>query len=81
MPVWKFRRDPDPEAILGSPSNSRVNTQIMTMPWWSRLVLQTPASEAGLRENLDMLEERRAKVHLKNLHYQRVVARLYNQRI
>ncbi|RWW42704.1 hypothetical protein BHE74_00051715, partial [Ensete ventricosum] len=37
--------------------------------------------EAGLRENLDMLEERRAKAHLKNLHYHRTVARLYNQRI
>ncbi|RZS21083.1 hypothetical protein BHM03_00053672, partial [Ensete ventricosum] len=41
----------------------------------------TEASEAGLRENLDMLEERRAKAHLKNLHYHRAVARLYNQRI
>ncbi|RZS14768.1 hypothetical protein BHM03_00046503, partial [Ensete ventricosum] len=38
------------------------------------------ASEAGLRENLDMLEERRAKAHLKNLHYQRAVDQLYNQR-
>ncbi|RRT66597.1 hypothetical protein B296_00040078 [Ensete ventricosum] len=39
------------------------------------------ASEVGLRENLDMLEERRAKAHLRNLHYQRAVAQLYNQRI
>ncbi|RWV78194.1 hypothetical protein GW17_00060869 [Ensete ventricosum] len=31
-------------------------------------------------KNLDMLEERRAKAHLKNLHYQRAVARLSNQR-
>ncbi|RWW02593.1 hypothetical protein GW17_00034312 [Ensete ventricosum] len=38
------------------------------------------ASEVGLRENLDMLEERKAKAHLKNLHYQRAVAQLYNQR-
>ncbi|RWW77202.1 hypothetical protein BHE74_00014664, partial [Ensete ventricosum] len=36
------------------------------------------ALEAGLRKNLDMLEERRAKAHLKSLHYQRAVARLYN---
>ncbi|RZR82543.1 hypothetical protein BHM03_00008992 [Ensete ventricosum] len=28
------------------------------------------ASQTGLRENLNMLEERRAMAHLKNLHYQ-----------
>ncbi|RWW59947.1 hypothetical protein BHE74_00033088 [Ensete ventricosum] len=28
-----------------------------------------------------MLKECRAKAHLKNLHYQRVVARLYNRRV
>ncbi|RWW47912.1 hypothetical protein BHE74_00046063, partial [Ensete ventricosum] len=38
-------------------------------------------SEAGLRENLDILEERRAKAHLKNLHCQRAVAQLYNRRV
>ncbi|RRT52188.1 hypothetical protein B296_00026676 [Ensete ventricosum] len=32
-------------------------------------------------ENLDMLEERRAKVHLNDLYYQRAVARLYNRRV
>ncbi|RZR72409.1 hypothetical protein BHM03_00013264 [Ensete ventricosum] len=41
----------------------------------------TEASEASLRENLDMLKERKAKAHQKNLHYHRVVAQLYNQRI
>ncbi|RRT54540.1 hypothetical protein B296_00032877 [Ensete ventricosum] len=39
------------------------------------------ASEVGLRETLDMLEECRAKAHLKTLHYQRAVAPLYNRRI
>ncbi|RRT73144.1 hypothetical protein B296_00026627 [Ensete ventricosum] len=39
------------------------------------------AAERSLRENLDMLEEHSVEVHLKNLHYQRVVARLYNQRV
>ncbi|RWW84290.1 hypothetical protein BHE74_00007114 [Ensete ventricosum] len=34
----------------------------------------TEMSEAGLRENLDMLKKRRAKAHLKTLHYQRAVA-------
>ncbi|RWW00204.1 hypothetical protein GW17_00036847 [Ensete ventricosum] len=42
MPTRKFRRGPDPGAILGLPSNSRVNTQITTMsdghdPYWKRL--------------------------------------------
>ncbi|RZR74991.1 hypothetical protein BHM03_00047204 [Ensete ventricosum] len=37
--------------------------------------------ETGLRENLDLLEERRTEAHLKTLHYQRAVARLYNRRI
>ncbi|RZR91638.1 hypothetical protein BHM03_00019794 [Ensete ventricosum] len=41
----------------------------------------TEMLEAGLRENLDMLEKRRAKAHLKTLHYQRAVARLYNRRV
>ncbi|RWW57509.1 hypothetical protein BHE74_00035696 [Ensete ventricosum] len=28
-----------------------------------------------------MLEERRAKAHLKTLHYERVIARLYNRKV
>ncbi|RZR79423.1 hypothetical protein BHM03_00005144, partial [Ensete ventricosum] len=39
------------------------------------------ASETGLRENLDMHEERRAMAHLKNLHYQGAISRLYNRRV
>ncbi|RZS00901.1 hypothetical protein BHM03_00030687 [Ensete ventricosum] len=39
------------------------------------------ASKVGLRENLDFTEEHRAKAHLRILHYQRVVARLYNRKI
>ncbi|RRT31221.1 hypothetical protein B296_00056194 [Ensete ventricosum] len=38
-------------------------------------------SEAGLKEKLDMLEERKAKAHIKTLHYERAIARLYNRRI
>ncbi|RWW82490.1 hypothetical protein BHE74_00009049 [Ensete ventricosum] len=41
----------------------------------------TETSEAGLREKLDMLEERKAKAHIKTLHYERAIARLYNRRI
>ncbi|RZS20844.1 hypothetical protein BHM03_00053413 [Ensete ventricosum] len=41
----------------------------------------TEMSEAGLRDNLDMLEEHWAKAHLKTLQYQRAVARLYNRMI
>ncbi|RRT63125.1 hypothetical protein B296_00000878 [Ensete ventricosum] len=32
-------------------------------------------------ENLDMHEERRAMAHLKNLHYQGTISRLYNRRV
>ncbi|RWV95262.1 hypothetical protein GW17_00042121 [Ensete ventricosum] len=39
------------------------------------------ASEICVRENLDLLEEHRAETHLKILHYERAVARLYNRRI
>ncbi|RRT56189.1 hypothetical protein B296_00029841 [Ensete ventricosum] len=36
------------------------------------------ASKVGLRENLNFAEEHRAKAHLRILHYQRAIARLYN---
>ncbi|RWV98063.1 hypothetical protein BHE74_00013363 [Ensete ventricosum] len=39
------------------------------------------ASKTSLKENLDLLEERRAEAHLKTLHYQRAITRLYNRRI
>ncbi|RRT78128.1 hypothetical protein B296_00012020 [Ensete ventricosum] len=69
-----------------SPYSLTFGTEVVLPPEVIFMMLKienfTPkASEAGLRENLDMLEEHRAKVHLKNLHCQRVVARLYNPRI
>ncbi|RWV94708.1 hypothetical protein GW17_00042736 [Ensete ventricosum] len=39
------------------------------------------ASDKQLWENLDLLEERRAKVHLRALAYKKVVAKLYNHRV
>ncbi|RWW57266.1 hypothetical protein BHE74_00035962 [Ensete ventricosum] len=39
------------------------------------------ASKTCRMENIDMLEERRAKAHLKTLHYQRVISRLYNRKV
>ncbi|RZS11387.1 hypothetical protein BHM03_00042716 [Ensete ventricosum] len=39
------------------------------------------ASEADLRENLDLLEECRAETHLTTLHYQRAMALLYNRKV
>ncbi|RWW67202.1 hypothetical protein BHE74_00025372 [Ensete ventricosum] len=45
------------------------------------LVDKAVARRIKRTENLDMLEERRAKEHLKTLHYQRAVAQLSNQRI
>ncbi|XP_009387105.2 uncharacterized protein LOC103974082 [Musa acuminata AAA Group] len=38
-------------------------------------------SEEGLRANLDLLEERRAEVHLRTLAYKKAVARVYNCKV
>ncbi|RRT58994.1 hypothetical protein B296_00046179 [Ensete ventricosum] len=38
-------------------------------------------AQVGLKENLDFVEEHRAKAHLRILHYQRAVTRLYNRKI
>ncbi|RRT59085.1 hypothetical protein B296_00013004 [Ensete ventricosum] len=37
-------------------------------------------SDVQLRENLDLLEERGAEAHLRELTYKKVVARLYNSK-
>ncbi|RWW41987.1 hypothetical protein BHE74_00052494 [Ensete ventricosum] len=39
------------------------------------------ASYKKLWENLDLLEERRAKVHLKALTYKKAIAKLYNRKV
>ncbi|RWW88977.1 hypothetical protein BHE74_00002138, partial [Ensete ventricosum] len=39
---------------------------------------EEPSLPDRLRENLDLLEERRAKAHLRALAYKKVVARLYD---
>ncbi|RWV78062.1 hypothetical protein GW17_00061029 [Ensete ventricosum] len=39
------------------------------------------ASNQQLRENLDLLEEKRVDAHLRTLAYRRVVAKLYNRRV
>ncbi|RWW73079.1 hypothetical protein BHE74_00019069 [Ensete ventricosum] len=52
-----------------------------TRPEPTELILEVPLEKDRPKENLDLLEERRAEAHLKTLHYQRVVTRLYNQRI
>ncbi|RRT75798.1 hypothetical protein B296_00017857, partial [Ensete ventricosum] len=38
------------------------------------------SSNIQLRENLDLLEEKRAEAHLRELTYRKAVARLYNLR-
>ncbi|RZR72259.1 hypothetical protein BHM03_00011814 [Ensete ventricosum] len=37
--------------------------------------------DAQLRENLDLLEERRAEEHLRELTYKKAIARLYNSKV
>ncbi|RRT47175.1 hypothetical protein B296_00044359, partial [Ensete ventricosum] len=47
------------------------------------LRVQTHGEEAShqqLRENLDLLKEKRADTHLRALAYRRVVTKLYNRR-
>ncbi|RRT32095.1 hypothetical protein B296_00058935 [Ensete ventricosum] len=39
------------------------------------------ASGLGLKENVDLIEELRAKAHQRALTYQKVIARLYNRRV
>uniref|UniRef100_A0A804JFN3 Integrase catalytic domain-containing protein n=1 Tax=Musa acuminata subsp. malaccensis TaxID=214687 RepID=A0A804JFN3_MUSAM len=39
------------------------------------------ASARGLRAGLDLIEERRADAHLKDLSYKRAVARIYNRKV
>ncbi|RRT80328.1 hypothetical protein B296_00013483 [Ensete ventricosum] len=57
------------------PSLCQSTVAIVEMATTTTIENFTPeASEAGLRENLDMLEERRAKAHLKNLYYHRAVS-------
>ncbi|XP_064995335.1 uncharacterized protein LOC135631527 [Musa acuminata AAA Group] len=38
-------------------------------------------SEEGLRENLDLLKERRAKAHLHSLAYKKATTRMYNHKV
>ncbi|XP_065008020.1 uncharacterized protein LOC135638677 [Musa acuminata AAA Group] len=38
-------------------------------------------SEKGLRANLDLLEERRAKAHLRALAYKKATTRIYNRKV
>ncbi|RRT64749.1 hypothetical protein B296_00011705 [Ensete ventricosum] len=49
--------DPSPQTNIESTNGKRIEN------------FTPKASEAGLRGNLDMLKEHRAKAHLKNLHY------------
>ncbi|RRT36376.1 hypothetical protein B296_00053299 [Ensete ventricosum] len=41
---------------------------------------ESATSDAQLRENLDLLEEKCAEAHLRELTYKKVIVRLYNSR-
>ncbi|RWV94993.1 hypothetical protein GW17_00042425 [Ensete ventricosum] len=53
----------------------------MVFPTFRIEYYEKDASDAQLRENMDMLEERRADAHLRELTYKKVIARLYNSRV
>ncbi|RRT46384.1 hypothetical protein B296_00051803 [Ensete ventricosum] len=42
--------------------------------------MKKDTSDAQLRENLDFLEEKCAKAHLRELTYKKAIARLYNNK-
>ncbi|RWW60045.1 hypothetical protein BHE74_00032985 [Ensete ventricosum] len=42
---------------------------------------EEPTSSDRLRENLDLLKERRAKAHLRAFTYKKTVARLYDYKV
>ncbi|RZR89732.1 hypothetical protein BHM03_00017508 [Ensete ventricosum] len=39
------------------------------------------ASSKQLRENLDLLEEKRAEAHLRTLAYKKAIVKLYNNKV
>ncbi|RRT48926.1 hypothetical protein B296_00035464 [Ensete ventricosum] len=68
-----------------SPYNLVFGTEVILPPEVVFPILRvenfTPeASEVGIGENLDLVEECNAIAQLRTLHYQKVIARLYNRR-
>ena len=83
--MWSLRTTPK-TATGESPYSLSYGTEAVLPP---EVVFPTPrveeyletTSDQGLRAGLDLIEERRAGAHLRDLSYKRAVARVYNRRV
>ncbi|RWW47673.1 hypothetical protein BHE74_00046313, partial [Ensete ventricosum] len=83
--LWASRTTPK-TSIGESPYSLAFGTEVVLPPKvvFPTLRVQTHGEEASnqqLRENLDLLEEKRADAHLRALAYRRAVTKLYNRRV
>ncbi|XP_064979384.1 uncharacterized protein LOC135620382 [Musa acuminata AAA Group] len=83
--LWSLRTTPK-TAIGESPYSLAFRTEAVLPPEVAIATLRTrnydeKVSNEGLRASLDVLEERRANVHLNALSYKRAVARVYNRKV
>ncbi|RRT49957.1 hypothetical protein B296_00003090 [Ensete ventricosum] len=53
----------------------------MVFPTFRTEHYEKDISDVQLRENLDLLKEKRAEAHLRELTYKKAIARLYNSRV
>ncbi|XP_064966989.1 uncharacterized protein LOC135613905 [Musa acuminata AAA Group] len=83
--LWAMRTTP--KTASGEPPFSLAfRTKAVLPPGMVFLTLctsnyQQEGSEEGLRANLYLLEERRAKAHLRTLAYKKAMARIYNHKV
>ncbi|RWW48872.1 hypothetical protein BHE74_00045016, partial [Ensete ventricosum] len=56
-----------------------LSPEVIYLTFWVE-TYEEPSSSDRLRENLDLLEERRAAMHLRILGYKRAITNLYNHR-
>nr|XP_009383140.1 PREDICTED: uncharacterized protein LOC103970956 [Musa acuminata subsp. malaccensis] len=83
--LWSLRTTPK-AATRESPYSLSFGTEAVLPPEMIFPTLRTASydeqvSTQGLRADLDLLEERRANAHLKDLSYKRAVARIYNRKV
>ncbi|XP_065039389.1 uncharacterized protein LOC135673917 [Musa acuminata AAA Group] len=83
--LWAMRTTPKTDSGE-SPFSLAFGTEVVLPPEVVFPTLRTLGykqvdSEEGLRAHLDLLEERRARAHLRALAYKKAVVRMYNRRV
>ncbi|RRT50791.1 hypothetical protein B296_00037883, partial [Ensete ventricosum] len=83
--LWASRTTPK-TSTTESPFNLTFGTEAVLLPEVVYPTFRVETYEEStlsnqLRANLDLLEERRATMHLRILGYKKVVANLYNRRV